>query len=104
MGAPMLRSRWIMLALLFWIRLAMGFQFQSVASIATPLAQVLGFSAAAIGALIGLYVFPGFLAALPGGAIAARLPDRLSASLGLTIMALGAAIMAVAPGYGMLAA
>ena len=100
----MLRSRWIMLALLFWIRLAMGFQFQSVASIATPLAQVLGFSAAAIGALIGLYIFPGFLAALPGGAVAARLPDRLSASLGLAVMALGAAVMAMAPSYGVLAA
>ncbi|HYM02853.1 MAG TPA: MFS transporter [Stellaceae bacterium] len=100
----MLRSRWVMLALLFWIRVAMGFQFQSVAAVATPLAADLGISAAALGALIGLYIFPGFLTAIPGGALASRLPDRLTATIGLAIMAAGSAVMAVAPSYAALCA
>lgn len=95
----MLRSRWTILALLFWIRAAMGFQFQSVGSIATPLAADLAISAAALGALIGLYILPGFIAAIPGGALSARLPDRMTAAIGLLIMALGSAIMAVAPSF-----
>ncbi len=100
----MSRSRWTMLALLFWIRAAMGFQFQSVASIATPLAHDLGISAAALGALIGLYILPGFVTAIPGGALAARLPDRMSASLSLVVMAAGSVVMAVAPAYAVLCA
>ena len=100
----MLRSRWTMLALLFWIRAAMGFQFQSVASIATPLAHGLGISAASLGALIGLYILPGLFTALPGGALASRLPDRLTATVGLIVMAAGSVVMALAPSYAALAA
>jgi predicted MFS family arabinose efflux permease len=97
-------SRWLMLALLFWLRAAMGFQFQSVASIGGPLAAEFGISASALGALIGLYILPGFVVALPSGALASRLPDRATASAGLIVMAAGSIVMALAPSYAMLCA
>jgi predicted MFS family arabinose efflux permease len=93
-----------MLALLFWLRAAMGFQFQSVASTAGPLAAEFGISASALGALIGLYILPGFVVALPSGALASRLPDRATATAGLLVMAAGSIVMALAPSYAMLCA
>ena len=36
--------RWVMLIVLFLVRLAMGYQFQSVASVSSHLVNELGFS------------------------------------------------------------
>jgi len=61
-----LRNRWIILAVLFVVRLTMAFQFQSVAAVAPLLGSEFGVSLADIGILIGLYFTPGLALALPG--------------------------------------
>ena len=60
-----MRNRWAILAVLFAVRLTMGFQFQSVAAVAPLLERELGVSLADIGVLIGLYFTPGVALALP---------------------------------------
>ena len=44
--------RWVMLIVLFLVRLAMGYQFQSVASVSTHLVSELGLSYTQVGTLI----------------------------------------------------
>src|ERR1700682_6468864 len=58
MGVKALRNRWIILAVLFVVRLTMAFQFQSVAAVAPLLGTQFGVSLADIGILIGLYFTP----------------------------------------------
>ena len=67
-----MRNRWVILAVLFAVRLTMGFQFQSVAAVAPLLGRDFGVGLADIGILIGLYFTPGVALALPGGAIGQR--------------------------------
>ena len=50
-----------MLLILFLVRLAMGYQFQSIASISSHLVSELGFSYAEIGTLIGFFLLPGIV-------------------------------------------
>jgi hypothetical protein len=61
-------GRWNILALLFAVRTAMAFQFQSTAAMAPMLRQEFGVGPAEIGLLIGLYLAPGVALAIPGGA------------------------------------
>ena len=49
----------------------MAFQFQSIAALSPFLQQGAGLGLAEIGLLIGLYLAPGVLVAVPGGAMAA---------------------------------
>ena len=67
-----MRNRWGILAVLFTVRLTMGFQFQSVAAVAPLLGGEFGVGIADIGLLIGLYFTPGVALALPGGARSAE--------------------------------
>ena len=60
-------QRWRILAALTLARTAMGFQFQSVASVAPFLTSDLALDNAQLGWLIGLYLLPGTVIALPGG-------------------------------------
>jgi hypothetical protein len=60
-----LRNRWGILAILFFVRLTMAFQFQSVAAVAPLLEKTFGVGLADIGLLIGLYFTPGVVLALP---------------------------------------
>lgn len=88
-----------MLAVLFVVRLAMGFQFQTVAASAPQLAGQLGVGLADIGFLIGIYMSPGIVLALPGGAIGARFGDKRVALTGLALMAGGGLLMALVPAW-----
>lgn len=97
-------NRWLILALLFFARTAMGFQFQSVGSIAPILVERLGLDYAAIGTLIGLYLLPGVLVALPGGMIGERFGAKRVVVSGLLLMALGGVVMAAGQSFAMLAA
>ena len=71
-----MRNRWGILAVLFTVRLAMAFQFQSVPAVAPLLQTQFGVGLAEIGFLIGLFFTPGVALALPGGAIGQWLGDR----------------------------
>ncbi len=88
------RDRWLILGVLCVARTSMGFQFQSIASVSGDLVREMGFSYAEIGTLIGLYMLPGVVVALPGGALAARYGDKSLAVFGLALMAVGDALIA----------
>lgn len=92
-------GRWHMLALLFVVRAAMAFQFQSVAAVAPLLGRDLGVQLADIGLLIGLYLMPGIVLALPGGAIGQRFGDKRTVLLGLALMIAGGIVMAALPSW-----
>jgi MFS family permease len=94
-----LRNRWGVLAILFFVRLTMAFQFQSVAAVAPLLEKTFGVGLADIGLLIGLYFTPGVVLALPGGAIGARFGDRATALVALTLMMSGSITMALADAW-----
>ncbi len=81
--------RWWYLAALTLARAAMGFQFQSVAALAPLVAGTLGLDKTHLGWLIGLYLLPGVVFALPGGLLGARFGDKRVVLVGLTLMALG---------------
>lgn len=61
-------ARWRVLALLFFIRTAMAFQFATIGAVGPLVGQTFQIDAAGIGFLIGLYLSPGLVFALPGGA------------------------------------
>lgn len=73
----------------------MGFQFQSVAATSTHMIDALAIDYATLGTLIGLYMLPGVVIALPGGMLAGRFGDKSIALLGLGLMTVGGAIMAI---------
>jgi predicted MFS family arabinose efflux permease len=92
--------RWLMLVVLFIARTAMGFQFQSIASSAPFLIRDFGIGYAEIGTLIGLYMFPGVVIALPGGIVSRRFGDRSICAAGLVLMIVGGIGIATSSGYG----
>src|SRR5215471_18453530 len=82
-------NRWVVLALLFAVRISTGIQYQAVASHSPQLMSGFVLSIADIGLLIGLYHAPGMILAFPGGAIGAWLGDRPVVLIGLALMAIG---------------
>jgi MFS family permease len=95
-----LPNRWGILAVLFAVRLTMGFQFQSVAAVAPLLERELGLSLADIGLLIGLYFAPGVALALPGSAIGQRFGDKTTVLAALLLMLAGGLAMALSASWG----
>jgi len=88
-----MRNRWSVLAVLFFARTAIAFQFQSVAAVAPLIGDVYGVGLADIGLLIGLYFAPGVLVAIPDSTLAARLGDRRVVIAAMVLMPLGGALM-----------
>jgi MFS family permease len=95
-----LRNRWGILAVLFTVRLAMAFQFQSVAAVAPLLGSKFGVGLADIGMLIGLYFTPGVALALPGGAIGQKLGDKSAVLCALVLMLVGQIAMVLSESWG----
>lgn len=87
---------WGFVAALALGRVAFGFQFQSLASLGPELQQAFSLDYASLGALIGLYMAPGIVAALPGGFLGQRFGGRAVVGAGLALMAGGSALCAVA--------
>lgn len=81
--------RWRILALLFLARIGMGFQFQTLASVGDDLVVAFGLDYAGVGLLIGLFMAPGVVLAIPAGFSGRYLSDRVLAALGLSALALG---------------
>jgi MFS family permease len=99
-GNDALRNRWGILAVLFAVRLTIGFQFQSVAAVAPLLERDLGVSLADVGVLIGLYFTPGVALALPGGAIGQKFGDKTTVLGALLLMLVGGLAMALSASWG----
>jgi MFS family permease len=95
-----LSNRWGILAVLFIVRLAMAFQFQSVAAVAPLIGVQFDASLADIGLLIGLYFTPGVALSLPGGAIGKRLGDKVAVAGGLVLMLIGQLTMVASDSWG----
>jgi predicted MFS family arabinose efflux permease len=95
--------RWAVLALLFAARVGLGFQFQTLGSVADPLAKSLGLSFTEIGTLIGLFMMPGLVLAIPLGFAGRYASDRALVTAGLVALALGGGVAAAADGFGLLA-
>jgi len=97
----MTANRWVVLCVLFLARTALGYSYQSVASVSPLLVDDLALSFAEIGALIGFFGLPGMFVALPGGLLGKRFGDVKVAVGGLALMALGGFVMALATEYGL---
>lgn len=80
----------------------MAFQFQSVAAVSPLIADSYAVGLAEIGLLIGLYLAPGVIIAIPGGAIAARFGEKRVVGLSIILMLIGAVLTTLAPSWGLL--
>lgn len=87
--------RWRMLFVLFLARTAMAYQFQTVASDGPFLIETLGIGYAELGTLIGLYMLPGIVIALPGGMLGQRFGVKRITVIGLGLMAVGGVMMSI---------
>jgi len=85
-------NRWLILAVLFFARFTMAFQFQSIGALSPLILDAYAAGFADIGLLVGLYLAPGVIIALPGGAIAARFGDKRVVALGMIMMLAGGAL------------
>ena len=97
-----MHKRWLVLAVLAFARIAMGFQFQAVASVSPFLVEEFGIDYASIGTLIGLYLLPGVVLALPGGWLGRRFGEKRMVLGGLALMAVGGAVSAYGTSYAIL--
>jgi len=95
----MLGNRWTILIVLFVARIAMSFQFQTIASTAPFLRDYFGVGSGEIGTLIGLYMASGIILAFPGGLLVRRFGDKTLSITGLVLMALGGLLLGVSDTY-----
>jgi predicted MFS family arabinose efflux permease len=87
-------ERWLILAVLFLARTAMGFQFQAVAALSSFVVGDFRIDYAQLGLLIGLYLLPGIVIAYPGGLLGQYFGDKRIAVLGMTLMVAGGLLTA----------
>ena len=78
----------------------MAVQFQAVAALGPVAMAQFDVGLSEIGLLIGLYMLPGVVLALPGGAIGARVGEKPAVIAAMAAMLAGALLMAIAPGWG----
>jgi predicted MFS family arabinose efflux permease len=78
--------RWIILAVLFAVRAATGFQFQSIGSATNLLMNDLGIDYAEVGMLLGAYLLPGVIVAFPAGLLGQRIREKTLGLTGLLLM------------------
>ncbi len=95
----MRQNRWLILAVLFLARTAMGFQYQSVGSVSALLVADLHIDFARLGALIGLYLLPGVILALPGGGLGQRFGEKRMVLLAVALMAFGGLLLGTSDSY-----
>jgi len=92
--------RWRILALLFLARIGLGFQFQTMASVGDDLVVAFGLDYAGLGFLIGLFMAPGLILAVPAGYLGRLIADREMVVIGLGALALGGLVSSLASGSG----
>jgi predicted MFS family arabinose efflux permease len=100
----MTRNRWTILGTLALARASMAYQMQTVGSVSAYIAGDLRVDYTGLGMLIGLYMLPGVVLALPGGMLGMRFGDARVCTAGLALMALGGVTMGFADSYTVAAA
>jgi predicted MFS family arabinose efflux permease len=93
--------RWIILAVLFTVRAATGFQFQSVGSAANLLMRDLAIDYAQIGMLLGAYLLPGVVVAFPAGLLGQRFEEKKLGLAGLALMVISGMALSFSDGFVM---
>ena len=96
MGTPV-PQRFFVLALVVLARSSMGIQFGGVAPVTPSLVAELGFSYTDVGLLIGCFLLPGAILALPSGMLASRYSDRQLMSGSLVLLLGGTLLFAACP-------
>jgi MFS family permease len=88
-----------MLAVLSLARVSMGLNLQVVAAVAPFMIAEIGLSYAEIGSLIGVFLLPGALIALPGGLVSRRFGDRRALIGAMLLLLAGTGLLAWSPGF-----
>ena len=97
-----MNNRWFILALLFVTRISLGFQFQTMGSTSDKVIYELALNYAAIGTLIGLFMLPGLLLAIPAGLAGNIFSDKALIGFGLIALSLGGIIAGFSQDFGFL--
>src|SRR5215813_1869738 len=92
--ASFVATRWLILLVLFLARTAMAYQFQTMGALGPILIDAFKIDFAWLGTLIGLYMLPGTVIALPGGLLGQRFGAKSIVLVGLLLMAMGGALTA----------
>ena len=95
-------KRWLILFLLFFARISLGFQFQTMGSVSSQIIDELSFNYTQIGSLIGLFMVPGLFLAIPAGLTGNFLSDKSIIGLGLLSLSLGGGIASLSETYELL--
>jgi predicted MFS family arabinose efflux permease len=98
----MRQSRWVILAVLFIARFALGYQFQSAGSLAPFLIDDLGIDYAQVGVLIGAFLLPGIAISAPSGFLSRRFGDKNIVMAGMALMVVGGALTGAGHDYAVL--
>jgi len=98
LGAPRASLRWLMLLVIFLTRTSMGFQFQSIAALTSFVVPAFELSYAQVGLLMGLFMLPGVIIALPGGLLGQRFGSLRVVIGGLGLMIVGGMIVSYSGG------
>ena len=93
-------ERWAMLLVIFFTRTSLGFQFQSIAALTPFLVTAFDISWAQVGLLMGLFMLPGVVFALPGGLLGQRFGSLRVVFAGLGLMIVGGMLASYAVGFG----
>jgi MFS family permease len=96
-------NRWFILGILCVARLGLGFQFQSAGSAAPFLIEDLGIDYSQVGTLVGLFMVPGIVLAVPAGFIGKHFDDRRVVSAGILLMIIGGIVTGLAEDFDVLA-
>ena len=91
-GAPASHP-WLFFGVLFAARTSIAYQFQSVPAVGPYLVDTLEITYGTLGLLIGSFMLPGVLLAIPGGMLDKRLGSKRVLLLGLAAMFLGGLLM-----------
>ena len=99
-GARVARAnlRWAMLLVIFLARTSMGFQFQSIAALTSFLVPAFTLTYAEVGLLMGLFMLPGVVIAVPGGLLGQRFGSLRVVVAGLGLMIVGGMIVSYSGG------